>query len=168
MSDKEAEKQNPARQITDAIVAARDDGNLMIGHFGTVMAEGRLQSWWSIRSGNAVNRLLTNPDYKVAQILSVLGSEARLGILRTLFAGPKTAAELVSIMNFGTTGQAYHHLRELERAGYVEQRGGKWHFNLAVGRVYLTALALAADAGAEKPDEETPDAAGGQNSRHQS
>lgn len=129
----------------------------IIGHFGAVNIEGQPHSWWSIRYEGAVPKLLTNPDYKVAQILSVLGSEVRLAILRHLLDAPKTAAEIVAALGLATTGQAYHHLRELERAGYVKQReGGRYHFDMNRGRVYLTALALAADAGAAEP-EDLPD-----------
>ena len=152
------EEKEVMQSIVDAIKAASDAGTQMIGHFGSLPASSGTQSWWSIRYDDAVTRLFENPDYKVAQILSVLGSEVRLGILQILFRGPKTAAELVAEMKFGTTGQAYHHLRELERAGYVEQRAGQWHFQMGVGRVYLTALSLAADAGAEKPEEGEDDA----------
>lgn len=136
------------RTIKDATASGRP----MIGHFGAVMIEGKLQSWMSIRFNKAIPRLLTNPDYKIAQILAVLGSEVRLAILRLVLEAPKTAAEVTAELSLRTTGQAYHHLKELERAGYVELRGGRYHFNLEVGQVYLAALALAADAGAEKPD----------------
>jgi DNA-binding transcriptional ArsR family regulator len=128
------------------------DSRQVIGHFGAIEAEGSHRSWWSIRYDDAVPKLLATPDYKVAQILGVLGSEVRLAILRCLLSAPRTAAEIVSELRLGTTGQAYHHLRELERAGYVEQRAGRYHFEMRVGRVYLTALALAADAGAESPE----------------
>lgn len=126
----------------------------VIGHFGGITTETGRITWWSVYSGDdTVDRLLANPVYRVAQILSVLGSEVRLSILRCLLPASKTAAEIVSELGLGTTGQAYHHLRELERAGYVLQKSGKWHFDMRRGRVYLTALALAADAGAEEPDD---------------
>jgi hypothetical protein len=51
----------------------------------------------------------------------------------------------------GTTGQAYHHLRELERTGTIEQRDGRYCFVKGHIPLYFTALALAADAGAEEP-----------------
>ena len=154
MTTVDTSSETPRERMEAAIQAATEGGQSIVGHFGVVQAEGKPHSWWSIRYDEAVTRLLTNPDYKVAQILSVLGSEVRLAILRRLLDAPKTAAELVADLGFKTTGQAYHHLRELERAGYVQQReGGRYHFDLRVGRVYLTALALAADAGAEAPDE---------------
>lgn len=146
--------ETPREQMEKALRVQCNTGESIVGHFGAVKVEGKPHTWWSIRYDEAVTRLLTNPDYKVAQILSVLGSEVRLAILRLLLDAPKTAAEIVAELGFKTTGQAYHHLRELERAGYVRQReGGRYHFDLRVGRVYLTALALAADAGAEAPDE---------------
>ena len=150
-------KSDPIEHLEEALRTAVE-GRSIIGHFGALVIEGQSHSWWSIRFDDSVGKLLTNPDYKVAQILSVLGSEVRLAILRHLLEAPKTAAELVTALGMTTTGQAYHHLRELERGGYVKQRaGGRYHFDLERGRVYLTALALAADAGAEEP-EETPDA----------
>ncbi len=107
-----------------------------------------------------MTKLFNNPDYKVAQIRSVHGSEVRLAILRCLLEAPRSAAEIVAGAGLKTTGQAYHHLRELERAGYIEQRtGGSYHLDVRRGRVYLAALALAADAGAEEP-EETPNKKG--------
>lgn len=141
------------KQMEEAIQAMTKSGVDVVGHFVTVTSGGGRQGWQSIRYGEAVTRLLNNPDYKVAQILSVLGSEVRLAILRCLLGTPRTAAEIVAEVGLKTTGQAYHHLRELERGGYIEQRsGGRYYFG-GNGRVYLAALALAADAGAEEPEE---------------
>ena len=138
----------------EAMAALTRSGLDVVGHFGAVQVEEGRNSWWSIRYDEAVTKLRNNPDYKVAQILSVLGSEVRLAILRHLLEAPKTAAEIVAEVGLKTTGQAYHHLRELERAGYVQQRaGGRYQMDMRRGRVYLAALALAADAGAEEPDE---------------
>ena len=141
------------KQMEKAIQAMTESGVDVVGHFGTVTSGGSRQGWVSIRYGEAVTRLLNNPDYKVAQILAVLGSEVRLAILRSVLEAPKTASEIVTALGLKTTGQAYHHLRELEQGGYIEQRsGGRYYFG-GNGRVYLAALALAADAGAEEPEE---------------
>ncbi|MBV9850255.1 MAG: winged helix-turn-helix transcriptional regulator [Armatimonadetes bacterium] len=142
------------KQAEEGISALTESGRDVVGHFGAVEVEGKRRQWWSIRYDGAVTKLLNNPDYKVAQILSVLGSEVRLAILRHLLQGPKVAAEIVAEVGLKTTGQAYHHLRELERAGYIKQKaGGRYHFDMNGGRVYLAALALAADAGAEEPED---------------
>ena len=145
------------KALEEAIAAMAQSGHDVIGHFGALEFGGNRSRWWSIRYDDAVTKLRNNPDYKVAQILSVLGSEVRLAILRNLLGKPKTAAEIVAEVGLKTTGQAYHHLRELERAGYIQQRaGGRYQIDMnGGGRVYLAALALAADAGAEEP-EETP------------
>lgn len=150
-------KEVEAREALEkAIVAMAQSGHDVIGHFGAVGVEGHSR-WWSIRYDEAVTKLLSNPDYKVAQILSVLGSEVRLAILRNLLERPKVASEIIAEVGLKTTGQVYHHLRELERAGYIQQRaGGRYQIDMPRGgRVYLAALALAADAGAEEP-EDTP------------
>lgn len=142
------------KRLGEAISAVTESGRDVVGHFGAMEVEGVRRQWWSIRFDDAVTKLPNNPDYKVAQILSVLGSEVRLAILRHLLDAPKVASEIVADVGLKTTGQAYHHLRELERAGYIEQRaGGRYHFDMNRGRVYLAALALAADAGAEEPEE---------------
>jgi len=139
--------------LEQALREVTDGRQPVVGHFGALQVDGRPQAWWSIRFDEAVTRLIANPDYKVAQILSVLGSEVRLSILRTLLDGGRTAAEIVAALSLNTTGQAYHHLKELERARYVYQKNGRYHFDMKGGRLYLTALALAADGGAEDPDE---------------
>ena len=143
------------KAMEEAIAAMTKSGQNVIGHFGALEFGENRSQWWSIRYDEAVTKLLNNPDYKVAQILSVLGSEVRLAILRNLLGAPKVASEIVAQVGLKTTGQAYHHLRELERAGYIQQRaGGRYEINMSGGgRVYLAALALAADAGAEEPEE---------------
>jgi DNA-binding transcriptional ArsR family regulator len=101
--------------------------------------------------GGGVDRILNTPVDKVAEALSILGSEVRLTILRSLFDGPKSASELVEALGLGTTGQAYHHVRELKRIHAVEAREGKYHFKGGFTRVYLTALLVAAEAGHTGP-----------------
>jgi DNA-binding transcriptional ArsR family regulator len=146
------------RRLEEAMKLALAGSGDLLGFFGKYGG----QSWWSIGydlGGDvAIGDLLALPDYRVAQVLSVLGSEVRLAILRSLLQSPKNAGELVAELRLGTTGQAYHHLRELERAGYVEQREGRYRFVQRFIRLYLTALALASDTGAAAPDRtETPD-----------
>jgi hypothetical protein len=46
----------------------------------------------------------------------------RLELVRRLLGGARTAQELAEIPEVGTTGQLYHHLRELQSAGLVTQR----------------------------------------------
>jgi DNA-binding transcriptional ArsR family regulator len=137
-------------QLIAALKVVTSGGRRIVGHFGKVDGQ---HSWWYILYDEAVPRLLAGPEYKVAQMFSVLGSEVRLAMLRAILTAPRTVAELVAELHLGTTGQAYHHLRELESAGYVQQREGRYHFEYKIGRIYLIALALAADAGVEAREE---------------
>jgi DNA-binding transcriptional ArsR family regulator len=57
-----------------------------------------------------------------ASALSALGHPVRLELIRRLLAGAHTTQELSEIPDLGTSGQLYHHLRELQAAGLVVQR----------------------------------------------
>jgi DNA-binding transcriptional ArsR family regulator len=110
--------------------------------------QNRRWSWWNgwiDSGGGGISRLLSMPHYEVAEVFSVLGSEVRLAILRSLLDAPKSAAELVADLRLGTTGQAYHHLQELIRTGFVDAKDGSYYFSGTRGRAYFTALAVAAD-----------------------
>lgn len=55
----------------------------------------------------------------LAARLAALGHRVRLALLRALVEGPATVQALAALPGLGTTGQLYHHLRELESAGWV-------------------------------------------------
>ena len=57
-----------------------------------------------------------------AAVLSALGSPFRLEIIRALLLGRETVQELQEIPGLGTSGQLYHHLRDLQSVGVVTQR----------------------------------------------
>jgi DNA-binding transcriptional ArsR family regulator len=149
--------------MEEAVQAAAAGRENVVAYFGSYSPPEGLARWQSGYRGARVRQLLDLPEYKVAQVLAVLGSEVRLGILRSLLHSPKSAAELVAELGLGNTGRAYHHLRELEKAGYLEQREGRYRFVMPFVEVYLTALALSANAlrwapnEAERFDENPPD-----------
>lgn len=47
----------------------------------------------------------------------------RLRLLREILGGRRTAAELAALDETGTTGQIYHHLRQLTGAGWLHTKG---------------------------------------------
>ena len=47
------------------------------------------------------------------RILSCFSSQEKLSILLALLRQPMTVAQLVEKLNFGSTGQVYHHLKPL-------------------------------------------------------
>ncbi|MFF3174359.1 ArsR/SmtB family transcription factor [Streptomyces sp. NPDC057900] len=58
-----------------------------------------------------------------AESLAALGHPVRLRLLREILGGRRTAAELAALDETGTTGQIYHHLRQLTGAGWLHTTG---------------------------------------------
>jgi hypothetical protein len=73
--------------------------------------------------GTAVDDLLEADWADSAETLGALGHPVRLLVLRRVLAGVRTAAELAAEEGFGTTGQLYHHLRQLVSAGWLRTSG---------------------------------------------
>lgn len=59
----------------------------------------------------------------IAEALAALGHPVRLRLLREILGGRRTAAELAALDHTGTTGQIYHHLRQLTGAGWLHMKG---------------------------------------------
>lgn len=55
----------------------------------------------------------------IAAGLAALGHPVRLLLLHAILHGTRTAAELAGLDGVGTTGQIYHHLRQLTGAGWL-------------------------------------------------
>lgn len=58
-----------------------------------------------------------------ADTFAALGHPVRLRLLREILGGRRTAAELAALDETGTTGQIYHHLRQLTGAGWLHTTG---------------------------------------------
>lgn len=84
-------------------------------------AGGELQ--WQI--GRPQQDLLQEDWSELAPRLAALGHPVRLKLLQSLLQGISAVSELAAQPGMGTSGQLYHHLRELEAAGWlhVPQRG---------------------------------------------
>ena len=85
-------------------------------------------------------------------ILAALGSPVRLEIVRRLLLGGQTSGELQEIPGLGTSGQLYHHLRDLQSAGLVVQRR-RGRYAVAADKVVpaLVIIAAAADMTRSRP-----------------
>ncbi len=81
------------------------------------------------------------PD--AAESFAALGHPVRLRLLREITGGRRTAAELAELDDIGTTGQIYHHLRQLTAAGWLHNTGRGRH-EVPAGRVVPLLVALAA------------------------
>jgi hypothetical protein len=84
---------------------------------GTVDLPGGEHYEW--QEGHLVAALLADDWAQSAGALAALAHPVRLLLLHEILAGARTAAELAGLEQLGTTGQLYHHLRQLVAAGWL-------------------------------------------------
>lgn len=98
-----------------------------ITYLGVFASGGRQSNWIkNTIETNSLLKLIENNS--VTAVLNCIGNSDRLNILLALLRAPMTVASLVDKCGFGSTGQAYHHLRPLLAADIVyedenEERG---------------------------------------------
>lgn len=78
-----------------------------------------------------------------AEALSALGHPVRIRLLAEIMGGRRTAAALTALDSLGTTGQVYHHLRQLTSGGWLHTVG-RGHYEVPPGRVIPLLVVLAA------------------------
>ncbi|MGC4948856.1 ArsR/SmtB family transcription factor [Streptomyces sp. DT224] len=80
---------------------------------------------------------------EAAASFAALGHPVRLTLLREVLGGLRTAAELAALDGVGTTGQIYHHLRQLTGTGWLHspERG---RYEIPTGRVVPLLVVLTA------------------------
>ncbi|MEV7400106.1 helix-turn-helix domain-containing protein [Streptomyces sp. NPDC091267] len=78
-----------------------------------------------------------------AESFAALGHPVRLRLLREILGGRRTAAELAALDETGTTGQIYHHLRQLTGAGWLHTTG-RGRYEVPGARVVPLLVALTA------------------------
>jgi DNA-binding transcriptional ArsR family regulator len=100
----------------------------LITYLGVFSSDDRQSNW--IKNEISTDELLELVENKSAEkVLACIGSGDRLNILLSLLRKPKTVAELVESLGFGSTGQVYHHLKPLLAADLifeVEQDKGRY------------------------------------------
>jgi len=74
------------------------------------------------KDGNAIFAVPLDGSVRV---LAALASMPRLALYRAVLEQPATSSELMKAAGLNTTGQLYHHLRELIGAGLIAQEGQK-------------------------------------------
>jgi hypothetical protein len=65
--------------------------------------------------------LLSRNWAELSKALAALAHPVRLRLLQLILTGTKSSADLQAADEFGTTGQLYHHLRQLVAAGWLVQ-----------------------------------------------
>lgn len=111
-------------------------------HFaGTVTTQAGARYEWqqTLEAGSVLDR-----DWsESAAGLSALAHSVRLLLLHEVLAGRGTVAELSAHERLGTTGQLYHHLRQLVSAGWL-RAGARGQYEVPAERVVPLLIILAA------------------------
>jgi DNA-binding transcriptional ArsR family regulator len=84
---------------------------------GAVSVPGGEHYEWQI--GRTTGSLLDDDWTLGAAVLGALAHPVRLRLLQQVLHGVRTAAELGADERLGTSGQLYHHLRQLVSAGWL-------------------------------------------------
>ncbi|WP_406300314.1 ArsR/SmtB family transcription factor [Embleya sp. NBC_00888] len=95
------------------------------------LPEGTPVEWQLAADADA---LLAEDWAPFAEHLGALGHPVRLSLLREILRGTDTAAELGALEGMGTSGQIYHHLRQLVAAGWL-RTVGRGHYEVPAMRV---------------------------------
>ncbi|GLF96542.1 ArsR/SmtB family transcription factor [Streptomyces yaizuensis] len=98
--------------------AAADGGVLFTGTVG--LPTGERYDW---QYGELTSALLDVDWTETADAFAALGHAVRLRLLREIVGGRNTAAALAELDGLGTTGQIYHHLRQLTAVGWLRTVG---------------------------------------------
>ena len=102
-------------------------GVLLVGHVD--LENGQRARWQQTRT---TSQLVDADLREVADVLAALGSPIRLRLLREVIAGRTTVGQLADTEGIGTTGQVYHHLRQLTATGWLRRTsGGNYEIPLA-------------------------------------
>ncbi len=75
------------------------------------------------KAGPDGNAIFAVPLEGSVRVLAALASMPRLALYRAVLEHPATSGELMRAAGLNTTGQLYHHLRELIGAGLIMQEG---------------------------------------------
>ncbi|MGW4108683.1 ArsR/SmtB family transcription factor [Streptomyces sp. NPDC004976] len=121
-----------------AEVKAADGGVLFTG--AVRMPTGEQYEW---QHGALTEGLLAHDWPDAAEALAALGHPVRLRMVRAIVGGRRTAAELTELEGIGTTGQIYHHLRQLTGAGWLHTTG-RGRYEVPPGRVVPLLVTLSA------------------------
>lgn len=95
-------------------------GGGRIGYAGIALTPGQARYQW--QGEHEVGQLMGMDWEDLARVFAALGHRVRLEILKAMLRGVEEAGELRKTPGIGTIGQLYHHLRELQAAGWVRQR----------------------------------------------
>ncbi|WP_320774931.1 ArsR/SmtB family transcription factor [Streptomyces sp. CRN 30] len=117
-------------------LGAADGGVLFTG--AVRLPTGERYDW---QHGALTDDLVGEDWSGAAEPFAALGHPVRLRLLREILGGRRTAAELAELDEVGTTGQIYHHLRQLTGAGWLHTTA-RGRYEVPGGRVVPLLVAL--------------------------
>ncbi|MFG2774627.1 ArsR/SmtB family transcription factor [Streptomyces sp. NPDC048350] len=133
MAALEGGAERPAPEVVDATFWALEGLKSQLAEAGARGEDGGVLFTGSVRLptqeryewqfGALTERLLDEDWTETADSFAALGHPVRLRLLREILGGRRTAAELADLEEIGTTGQIYHHLRQLTGAGWLHATG---------------------------------------------
>lgn len=91
---------------------------------GDVVLPGGEEAQW--QEGVGIAELLDDEWDRAADLLDALAHPVRLHLVRQVLRGASTARELGEGEGMRTSGQVYHHLRQLVAAGWLRNRGSRY------------------------------------------
>lgn len=126
-ADADADAEADAAADADAAPAGSDDPLWFVNELGrrapgAVMMAGAVEMpagpirW---QYGLMADGLLSQDWSDLARPLEALGHPARIELVRQVMRGAHTTAELLQLEHLASSGQLYHHLRQLVTAGWL-------------------------------------------------
>lgn len=91
---------------------------------GTAETEGGPVMW---QYGRFSEHLMDTDAFAVSPALEAIAHPIRLTLLLAIINGTTTSAKLAELEQVGTSGQVYHHLSQLNAAGWIRSvKRGQW------------------------------------------
>ncbi|MBP2322704.1 hypothetical protein JOF56_003089 [Kibdelosporangium banguiense] len=104
------------------------------------LSTGEYYEW---QQGETFEKLMALDWSEFSGAFAALGHPVRMLLLRLILGGVRTTAELQEHEALGTTGQLYHHLRQLVSAGWLMVTG-RGHYAVPGTRVVPLLVVLTA------------------------
>lgn len=99
---------------------------------GSVQTPNGVHARWQV--GTVTEEFFDSNFDDRAEALAALAHPVRLRIIQRLMTGAATVADLAATEEFGTTGQIYHHLKQLVSSGWL-RAAGRGRYETPVDRV---------------------------------
>ena len=115
----------------EGLLARADDPGavLLTGH--ATLPDGRVARW---QESAGVAELLGTDWSQYVAVLAALAHPVRIRLLARVLSGVSTVHDLMEVDGTGTSGQVYHHLRQLVAAGWLRP-AGNGRFEVPVARI---------------------------------